>query len=66
MKTQTLNNNFYSFLQGQSCNSALLDETLLDSVMQKAANSREVQQKYIYLTFAISNPTERKECELYL
>ena len=44
---QIQNNNFYSFLQGQSRNSALLDETLLESVMQKAANSREVQQKYI-------------------
>ncbi len=46
-ETQTLNNNFYSFLQGQSRDRALLDETLLESVMQKAANSREVQQKYI-------------------
>ncbi|MDJ0702192.1 MAG: SIS domain-containing protein [Leptolyngbyaceae cyanobacterium MO_188.B28] len=39
--------NFYSFLQGQPRNSALLDETLLESVMQKAQDSRNTQQRYI-------------------
>lgn len=40
-------NQFYSFLQGQSRDGDVLNETLLESVMQKAADSRETQQKYI-------------------
>ncbi len=64
-ETQTLNNSFYSFLQGQSRDTALLDETLLESVMQKAANSREVQQKYFDKYGPILVSAARTVAEMY-
>ncbi|NEP51856.1 MAG: SIS domain-containing protein [Moorea sp. SIO3C2] len=38
--------NLYPFLEGKTRSSDVLDQSLLDSVLQKAAESREVQKKY--------------------
>ena len=65
-KVQENSNNFYSFLEGKSRDSLLLDTTLLESVNQKATNSRECQKNYIDKNGLTIVRVARTIAEMYL